>query len=349
MATINHLPPELLHFILQYIHADQTDERDEAGHTAVLHALASTSLVARRWQRPAQSLLWSSLVLNQRKHIPKLLASESIGRYRTKELVLLRSTACIKVASARRRRSPLACLVDALEGVEKLIVNTQGDEVPEAKGLPVDWLSSSKLHGLKTLLFNAEFLPDGVRPRPIVPEFHLTTFYLGWAIRSSRVADAILDASTSTLQELIIKEMHEDLTPSLSNFLSHTNSNLKSLTVNADQMSHAATLTSLAHLSILIGNVEDIKQAERHIGSLSSTIEELGLILSVDHVWDVDEQDVRKEQPGMLLDRMGTKAWEGLKFIDFTGVGSLEDIAALPQGALLIKRCEDLGIELMHD
>ncbi|KAL8276474.1 hypothetical protein RQP46_011124 [Phenoliferia psychrophenolica] len=87
MATINDLPHEILHLIFECITEDQEDDDDEKGHQEVLHALASASLVARHWRHPAQSLMWSFLLLAEVHHVDDVCASAALGRHRTKAVV----------------------------------------------------------------------------------------------------------------------------------------------------------------------------------------------------------------------------------------------------------------------
>ncbi|KAL8276881.1 hypothetical protein RQP46_010709 [Phenoliferia psychrophenolica] len=79
MATISNLPRELLSLVLDCVHKDQEGDADETGHREpVLRSLAAASLVARHWRIPAQSLMWSYLLLSESNYLNAVLANLNI-------------------------------------------------------------------------------------------------------------------------------------------------------------------------------------------------------------------------------------------------------------------------------
>lgn len=139
MPTIDDLPNELLYLILECVHEDQAGTTTEVAHREVLHSLASASLVARHWRIPAQSFMWRDLMVSEDFHVLRLLASASLGRHRTNELVALATASCYE---------PLGQLIEALDGLETLDVDDgYVGNLDDEDWFQVDWLFSTKLKG----------------------------------------------------------------------------------------------------------------------------------------------------------------------------------------------------------
>ncbi|KAL8276481.1 hypothetical protein RQP46_011131 [Phenoliferia psychrophenolica] len=159
MTTISSLPQELLHLILACVHGEEDDDGATAEHRRMLRSLSSASLVTRRWRDPAQALLWSHIMVWKPSHICALLGSESLGRYKTKELDVLGEPAAITPGEAYGGQAGnpglLFMFIESLEGIESINVDSR----------------------LKSLRLDANLEPD----RPLLPQwpdFQLTTLDL---------------------------------------------------------------------------------------------------------------------------------------------------------------------------
>ncbi|KAL8283881.1 hypothetical protein RQP46_005313 [Phenoliferia psychrophenolica] len=266
MATIRAIPAETLHLILKWVHVMKDNERDKddarSRHHDALDDLASASLVARNWRKPAQSLMWSTILLSESTEVDLILESPALGRHRTKELVALGSASV---------SSSLGKVIMALEGQKCLSVDQNPDD-----SLPgwhkMDWLGCPKLKGLKHLNLRVNLEPNTQDWRPTPPHFQLASLAVGTTVSSPQVIKTILDASITTLISLKIPNIHGNLRYLFADYFSRAGGTLQQLSADPEEtallLPHASSHSSLADLSILVECSGDIRTVNELLSEL---------------------------------------------------------------------------------
>ncbi|KAK4702679.1 ribosomal RNA-processing protein 12, partial [Phenoliferia sp. Uapishka_3] len=305
MATIDDLPVELLHLILQLSHdckdkPDLDPQEDALAYdeqfSRSISTLLAASLVADKWRRPAQCTMWRYLLLTESSQVDRLLASPLLGRMRTPDVEVV-GRACyaskIGVALGNTTGMRTLAMADYSEDMRKGMVDER-------------WLGSPALKDLDFLILDTRVKPT---TRPLThTHFNLSELDIGPRLNSSSIFRTLL--RSSRLTDLTLTYLDEALHKIIFAALPHLGSTLETLSISGAILNlplHAHHLSSLTHLSVCCWLADEVAEAEKLLKALPSPLKEMKLVLQA-----AEEEGLDERIPAILLETLKDGGWEGL-------------------------------------
>ncbi|KAK4701492.1 hypothetical protein P7C70_g4736, partial [Phenoliferia sp. Uapishka_3] len=338
MATINDLPAETLHHILDIMHYKDEDVNEEdlgkpeheELYESNLSALISASLVARKWQGSAQSSSWIRLLVSKESHLVDLLANPLLGSMRTELLEVTGPACCSKL---------LGELVGKLIGLKSIRI-LPSDEDEEVLMMADDaWLGSPALQKLKFLELGVGVLPENSTLAST--NFQLSHLELSAEPWSPAAVQAILQSSKlkSASFSIIQPTLHRIILSAFPIF----GSSLKTLEICADMDNielYAHHLTSLTTLNYTCHDSNSIAAVDKLIRAFPSQEKQFVIFIFK----DAGEVNLDSEVPGSFLGLWERGNWIGQTRINFDVLEV--DFRALYRGSELLDLCVKWGVLL---
>ncbi|KAK4701491.1 hypothetical protein P7C70_g4735, partial [Phenoliferia sp. Uapishka_3] len=362
MATIDDLPAEILHQILDILRhndscviEDLGEPEHEALYESNLATLNSASLVARRWQAPAQSSLWKRLLVSNDSHLKQLLANLLLGTMRTDELEVTGSACSSKM---------LGELVGRMIGLKSLRILPSYGVDGLVEMAEDSWLGSPALRGTSDsspLLScrqqqnahdnktDLNFLCLGVGVANANASLSTTTYghlnlshlEIGTGLKSPSTTRAILQSPNLKYLSLAIYD--PILHPTLLSAFPIFGPSLQRLDLHTDILHvelYTHHLTSLQKLVYTCYTVDSLPFADRFIKALPSQEKQLEIYLRQED----NEMGFDPDFPAKVLSLWERGRWEGLSLLSLDALE--REVMMLPRGWELLDLCEKWDVEV---